>query len=129
MAYVVDKMVPGKAGKERKVFIARWKQDGKTREKSFSKQKEAKDYARDMEARHEQAGQSSVASGPAKKASFEELATLYNAALEAGYDGRDPLEAQTLRTYRSYIAWHAQPQFAPYGDFASAGGGGNRWSH
>lgn len=116
MAYVVDKMVPGKAGRERKVFIARWKQDGKTREKSFSKQKEAKDYARDMEARHEQAGQSSVASGPAKKASFEELATLYTAALEAGYDGRDPLEAQTLRTYRSYIAWHAQPQFAPYGD-------------
>lgn len=113
MAYFVDKVVPGKAGKTRKVYIARWKQGGKTREKSFAKLSEAKNFAAEMQNRFESAD--ALAPKEVRKTiNFADLSNEYLAALEAGFDGADPLEPQTLRTYRLYIESHLIPEFSFY---------------
>lgn len=112
MAYVTEKIVPGKAGKTRKRYLAKWKQDGKTREKAFDMKREAKAYAAEMQAKYEERGLSEVQEGQRKHVLFEDLAAEYLAGLEQGVDGGDPLEGQTLRTYRQYLQNHAVPFFS-----------------
>ncbi|WOI29132.1 hypothetical protein [Sulfitobacter dubius] len=46
MAYVTEKMVPTKGGKRKKKYLAKWKQDGKTKEKAFDMKRDAKSSCR-----------------------------------------------------------------------------------
>lgn len=120
MAYVTDKMVPGKAGKERRRWLAKWKQDGKIREKAFDKEREAKAYAAEMQVKHEGRDLSDTQERQRKVVMFADLAKDYLDGLEAGKDGADPLEGQTLRTYRRYLDNHAIPFFDLIGGSVSS---------
>jgi integrase len=111
MAYVTEKMVSGKGGKERKRYLAKWKQDGKEREKAFDMKREAKAYAAEMQAKFEGRDLSDLQDTQRKKVVFEDLMNDYLRELEEGKDGGDPLEGQTLRTYRRYLENHALPYF------------------
>lgn len=120
MSTVFKKEVPGKAGKTRLRWLARWMQDGKKREKAFDTQREARAFAAEMQVKHEGKGLSKVQEVQGGKVLFEELANDYLRELERGKDGGDPLEGQTLRTYRKYLENHAFPFFELKGGAVSS---------
>lgn len=120
MAYTTEKMVPGKAGKERKRYLAKWKQDGKWREKAFDLKREAKAYAAAMQDKHEGRELSKLQDSQRGNVVFEDLMNDYLRELEEGKDGGDPLEGQTLRTYRQYLEGHALPYFRMKGGTVSS---------
>ena len=111
MAYVTEKIVPGKAEKTRKRYLAKWKQDGKVREKAFDMKREAKAFAAEMQDKYEGRDLSDTQEGQRKVVLFTDLSKDYLAELEVGKDGGDPLEGQTLRTYQRYLDNHAIPFF------------------
>lgn len=114
MAHIIKKEVPGKKGKSRTVYAARWKQNGKQKEKSFAMKREAQAHAMEMQKVHEGTPLSPIEDKQLRNTMFEDLATDYLKELEDGYDGGDPLEGQTMRTYRRYYSNHILPymQFA-----------------
>lgn len=109
MAHVVKKDVAGRQNKKRAVFIARWKEGGKNREKSFALQREAKAHAAEMQKLHEEKPLNVTEERQLKRVMFEDLANDYLNELDEGYDGGDPLEGQTLRTYQHYVQQHIFP--------------------
>ncbi|MEI6099686.1 MAG: hypothetical protein WCS20_15615, partial [Alphaproteobacteria bacterium] len=115
MAHVIKKEVPAKVGKTRIVYASRWKESGKQREKAFPTKREALAFASEMQRAHEDKPLSLVEEKQATSVVFKELANDYLTALTKGYDGGDPLEAQTLRTYRKYLENRIIPYFTERG--------------
>lgn len=104
MAYETSKLVKTKGGQRtRKVYLAKWKQDGKEREKSFKTLREARSYAAEMSAKHESGDLTSLETKQRSRVLFEDVADDYIEFISKPSAGRDALEAQTIRTYRHYM--------------------------
>ena len=114
MAHVLTKTKIDAKGKEFNVYYARWQEDKKAKQKTFTLKKEAKKFSDAMHLKHE-AKEEAKAETHVTKLTFLDVAKDYLHALKVGFNGKEPLEAQTLRTYTDYLTNHAYPHFAEKG--------------
>ena len=109
MAYVTEKMVPGKAGRKRKRYLAKWKQDGKTKERAFDMKREAKSYAAEMAQKHEEQDLTELQVKQMGDRAFRDLAADFIADLKTPRIDRDAREPITIRGYESLLEHHIIP--------------------
>lgn len=111
MAYhVTEKMVPSKGGKKRKVYVARWKDaDGKTREKSFARKKDARDHAVKMADQVRALRISNWGGHSEPQVTFRWVCVQYLRHLRDGSPTEDPRAPITRREYASLLQRHVLP--------------------
>ena len=109
MAYVTEKMVPTKGGKKKKRYLAKWKQDGKTKEKAFDMKRDAKSYAAEMAQLHEGGDLSALEVKQLGDRAFRDVAEDFITDLKTPRIDRDAREPITIRGYESLLAEHILP--------------------
>lgn len=112
MAYTTSKLVKSKNGeRSRKVYLAKWTEGKKEREKSFKTLREARSFAAEMKTKHESGDLTRLEVKQRSKVLFEDVADDYIDFISTPSAGRDALEAQTLRTYRHYMKKYVKDFF------------------
>ena len=106
MAYVTSKTVPGKKGSRRKVFLAKWQEAGKKREKSFKMQRDARVFAAEMQNAHESRALSETKIRQLSVKPFDSVAKDFMDSLRKPTDGSDPRAEITIRCYQSLLDNH-----------------------
>lgn len=106
MAYVTEKMVPTKGGKTKKKYLAKWKQDGRIRERAFDMKREAKSFAAEMDDLHESGNLTALQSKQLGDRAFRDLASDFIAELQADRVHRDARTPITIRGYQSLLDEH-----------------------
>ena len=109
MAYVTEKWVPSKGGKKKKKYLAKWKQDGKTKEKAFDKQRDAKSHAAEMAQQFETPELTALQSKQLGERAFRDLAADFIEELRTPRIDRDAREPITIRGYESLLEEHILP--------------------
>ncbi|WP_416369683.1 tyrosine-type recombinase/integrase [Tritonibacter mobilis] len=109
MAYVTEKMVPSKGGKKKKKYLAKWKQDGKTREKAFDVKRDAKSHAAEMAQQFETSELTALQSKQLGERAFRDLAADFIKELKTPRIDRDAREPITIRGYESLLEEHILP--------------------
>jgi len=109
MAHTTSKMVAGKGGKKHKVYLAKWKQDGKGRERKFKTQKEARAHSGKMQKKHEDKDASESQNTALTTKKFKEVADAFIAWCKKPDGGEDPREPITIRGYESLLRTHITP--------------------
>ncbi|WP_158541298.1 site-specific integrase [Ruegeria sp. A3M17] len=102
MSHITTKMVKSKGDTRRKVYVARWKEGTKKKEKIFDRKRDATKFL-------ETAG-----TDPARELdiygsdkTYVEVAREYRLSLIEPTDGSDPIGEQTNRTYKRYLTYSA----------------------
>lgn len=106
MSYVTTKMVPTKGGKKKKKYLAKWKEDGKTREKAFDMKRDAGNYAAEMAKRHEAGDLTALQTKRLGDRSFRDLAADFIEELKTPRIDRDAREPITIRGYEALLNEH-----------------------
>ncbi|SHJ78511.1 Site-specific recombinase XerD [Palleronia salina] len=106
MAHYIKKEVPSKKGKTRIVWISRWKQDGKQREKSHQRKDDARRHSIAMQAQHEEKALTKVEEEALRDVDFWTVGTEFIDSLENPPAGKDPREPITIRGYNSLLIHH-----------------------
>lgn len=109
MAYVTEKMVPTKDGNSKKRYLAKWKQDGKIREKSFGMKRDAKSYAAEMAQLHESSDLTTLQARQLGQRAFRDIAADFIEDLNTARIDRDAREPITIREYESLLENHILP--------------------
>lgn len=109
MAYVTEKFVATKGGKKKKKYLAKWKQDGRTREKAFDMKRDAKSYAAEMAQQFETDDLTALQSKQLGERAFRDLATDFVKELKTPRIDRDAREPITIRGYESLLEEHILP--------------------
>lgn len=109
MAYVTEKMVPTKGGKKKKRYLAKWKQDGKVREKAFDMKREAKSHAAEMQSKHEAVELTALQQRQRGDRHVRDLAADFITDLKTPRVDRDAREPITIRGYESLLNEHILP--------------------
>lgn len=110
MGYVTEKIVPTKAGKQKKVYLAKWKEDGKIKEKRFLMKRDARSYAAEMQSKHERAELTKLQRRQVGDKAFRDLALDFLADRRTPRVDRDAREEKTLRDYETLLKTHTIPR-------------------
>lgn len=106
MAYVTIKDVLTKGGKTKKRYLAKWKQDGKTREKAFDMKREANSFAAEMKQLHEGSPLTPMDKRQLGDRALRDLAADFIEELREEKVNRDARENITVRGYESLLNIH-----------------------
>ena len=109
MAYVMEKMIPTKGGNSKKRYLAKWKQDGRVREKSFGMKRDAKSYAAEMARLHESSDLTTLQTRQLGQRAFRDIAADFIEDLKTARIDRDAREPITIREYESLLENHILP--------------------
>jgi integrase len=102
MSHITTKMVKSKGGTTRKVYVARWVEGAKKKEKIFAKKKDASNF---LDTVGQGAARSFELYGSEK--TYIDIAREYRLSLTNPTDGSDPIGQQTERTYKRYMTYSA----------------------
>lgn len=110
MSYVTSKIIKDKkTGKEKKVWLARWKEQGKERQKQFNTRKDAKQHAHEMAMLSKKSTYSGDVLDPRARLRFRQVVVMFLREKRDGTFKKDPLETVTLREYASLFRHHILP--------------------